>query len=168
MAMMRFVSWKYQLRFFLIALVVWFILAGFGATLCAGADLFPANLTKNQWLTFAAAGFSKPVSGVIYDANAAPVIGVPLGGLATGCLDIEATGVYGFNSIFVPYPRRPQLLSPFLGLAVGGQTYVLTTQKFLTGGALQSNCEPRAEIVPADWVVTRSAIQGCQPARKIE
>ena len=166
--MMRLVFGKYRLRFFLVAFAAWCVLADFGATLCAGADLFPANLTKNQWLTFAAAGFSQPVSGVIYDAGAAPVSGVPLGGLATGCLDIEAAGVYGFNSIFDQYPRRPQLLSPFLGLAVGGQTYVLTTQKFLTGGALQSNCEPRAEIVPADWVITRPAIQGCQPARKIE
>jgi uncharacterized protein (DUF608 family) len=105
--------------------------------------LFPTDLQECEWQEFAAAGFSKPVSGVIYRTGKTPCCGVPLGGISTGCLDIEATGVLGFNCLFDAFPRKRQLFKPFLGLAVGNQVWVLTTELIRAGGAFESDHEPR-------------------------
>jgi hypothetical protein len=53
---------------------------------------------------------------------------VPLGGIDTGCLDVEATGVLGYCTIFNSLvPRRGSMRAPFLGIGVGLQTWMLTT-----------------------------------------
>ena len=59
--------------------------------------LFPIDLPDLQWLEFEAEGFPRPVSGVIYRTGNPPCCGVPLGGISTGCIDIDARGVYGFS-----------------------------------------------------------------------
>ena len=59
--------------------------------------LFSPGLKGAQWSTFAAAGYSKPVSGICYRTKPAgyfglyidrplPVSGMPLGGIDTGAL----------------------------------------------------------------------------------
>jgi len=64
--------------------------------------LFPDDLPQLEWRQFEEAGLRAPVSGVIYGEAKPPCCGVPLGGVGTGCLDIDARGVWGFSSIFNP------------------------------------------------------------------
>ena len=52
------------------------------------------------WCEFPAAGFDKPVTGIIYNRATAPCCGMPLGGVATGCIDVDAHGVWGYSSLF--------------------------------------------------------------------
>ena len=90
--------------------------------------LFPIDQPPVTWGEFRARGFTDPVSGVIYHGTQPPVCGVPLGGLDTGCLDLEASGLLGFSSIFNSLiPRRGPMNLPFLGVSVGAQTWVCTT-----------------------------------------
>jgi len=68
------------------------------------------------------------VCGTIYRDSQPPVCGMPLGGIDTGCLDLEATGLLGYCTIFNSLvPRRGPLNLPFLGLSIGTQTWVCTT-----------------------------------------
>lgn len=92
--------------------------------------LFPTNLQTMKWLEFPAQGFSKPVSGVIYRRKDKVSCGMPLGGIDTGCLDLETNGTLGYCSIFDSHvPRRGPLNLPFLGVSAGDCTWVLTTQE---------------------------------------
>ena len=61
---------------------------------------------------FEAAGFSKPVSGVVYRSDKPPCCGVTLGGISTGCLDIDARGVYGWSTLFNPVGPHPLAKEP--------------------------------------------------------
>ncbi|MBM3242257.1 hypothetical protein FJZ31_38810 [Candidatus Poribacteria bacterium] len=128
--------------------------------------LFPLDLPSLEWVEFSAAGFERPVTGVIYRANCPPCCGVPLGGIGTGCLDIEAAGVLGFNTVFNAHPRRPQLLLPFLGLVVEGKTFLLTTQEIINGGTVQGCTEPTAKK-KEDWAVALPKIEGVSSVKKI-
>ena len=123
--------------------------------------LFARDLPSTQWAQFSAAGFSAPVSGVVFHPDQAPCCGVPLGGVATGCLDVQAGGVLGFETIFNQYPRRPQLQLPFLGLAVEDQTYVFSAQKFMEGGKIQGCVEPNLkESESEQWCANTKKIEG--------
>ena len=140
----------------------------FGGTKSREANpqkLFPADLPQLDWSEFSAAGFSEPVCGVIYRDSKPPCCGVPLGGLGTGCLDIEATGVLGFNALFDALPRKPQLLEPFLGLAVGDEVWVLTNELVRGGGRFQSCRELRDQ--PGVWRVHWPLIKGVRAAKEI-
>jgi hypothetical protein len=128
--------------------------------------LFPIDLPSLEWVEFSAAGFEKPVNGVIYRTNCPPCCGVPLGGIGTGCLDIEAAGVFGFNTVFNAHPRKPQLLLPFLGLAVEGKTFLLTTKEIISGGTMQGCTEPTAKK-PEDWAVELPKIEGVSGVKEI-
>lgn len=95
---------------------------------------FPNNLPKNQWLRFNARGFTQPVCGVVYKLDRPPWLapkrkrpnGMPLGGLATGCIDLEKNGTFGYSSIFNSHvPRSPPKNQPFLGISVGNNTWLL-------------------------------------------
>jgi uncharacterized protein (DUF608 family) len=89
-------------------------------------SLFPTNLPDSQWVQFPAAGFSRPVTGVIYRKAQPATNGMPLGGIDTGCIDLETSGLFGYCTIFNSHvPRRGPLNLPFLGLSVGGQTWVM-------------------------------------------
>ncbi len=84
-------------------------------------SFFPAGLKERDWVEFKSAGFTQSVTGVIFNSDNPPCCGVPLGGVSTGCVDIETNGTIGFNCLFDAYPRKPQMLEPLLGLAVGDQ-----------------------------------------------
>ena len=62
--------------------------------------LFPSSRHQADWAEFNAEGYSRPVTGVIYRGDPRPDSGVPLGGLATGCLDLDADGRLGHSTIF--------------------------------------------------------------------
>ena len=91
---------------------------------------FSGGLLHSEWTQFDAKGYQKPVTGVIYRGNPRPVCGMPLGGLDTGCIDIEPNGMLGYNTIF-NHLVNPRLLlnMPFLGLHVDGKTWVLISDK---------------------------------------
>lgn len=144
--------------------------------------LFPTNLPSLEWVEFSAAGFTRPVSGVIYRTDKPPCCGVPLGGISTGCLDIDARGVYGFSSLFNPesphpehenwrIPRTLPTIQPFLGLAVDGDTWVLAAREMISGGEIPWCTEPQAlemkgrEAEPI--TLTCPQIEGVRAAKEI-
>jgi uncharacterized protein (DUF608 family) len=94
----------------------------------ASGRYFPANLLHAAWQEFPAAGYHHPVTGVIYRGIPRPTCGMPLGGLDTGCLDLEATGMLGYSTIFNHLAESRHLYNePFAGLSVNGQTCLLAT-----------------------------------------
>src|SRR2546421_2252754 len=94
----------------------------------AFTPLFPADLRTREWTEFKAEGFTAPVCGVVYRTDNPPVSGMPLGGLGTGCLDLDPTGRWGYSTLFshaaghdwssetTPGRSRGKLDAPFLGL----------------------------------------------------
>ena len=123
-------------------------------------------------------GFSRPVSGAIFRTARPPCCGVPLGGVATGCVDIDARGVFGYSSIFNesslhPFdtrgwrmPRKMPAIEPVLGLAVGGSTWVLATEQMVQGGELPWCTDPH-DGTKENLTVDCAAIEGVQPVREI-
>ena len=92
--------------------------------------LFAMDLPQMECVEFSAEGFSKPVAGVIHRRTSRSVCGMPLGGVGTGCMDLETAGTFGYSTIFNSHvPRRGPLNMPFLGISVAGKTCVLTTQQ---------------------------------------
>jgi hypothetical protein len=88
--------------------------------------LFPTGLGHCQWGQFGAAGFSAPACGVIYGLKDKVTNGMALGGIDTGCFDLETSGMLGYNTIFnTLIPRRGPDNWPLLGLSAGGKTWVL-------------------------------------------
>ena len=87
--------------------------------------LFTEGLPIRKGQEFSALGYIAPVSGAIFTSDQAPCCGVPLGGISTGCLDIDPRGVFGYSSLFNPgslhaewknwrYPSRAPDLQPFM------------------------------------------------------
>lgn len=92
--------------------------------------LFSTDLPELKWTEFSAEGFAEPVAGVIYRAAHPADCGMPLGGIDTGCIDLETNGTFGYCSIFNSHvPRRGPLHLPFLGMAIGKKVWTFTTQK---------------------------------------
>lgn len=111
---------------FIFAFICFYLLNA-GGFLYADNRLFPGGLEDHTWLDFKASGFSWPVTGVIYRGKPHPVSGVSLGGLDTGCVDIESTGLYGYSTIFNELFPRGLWNVPMLGMSVNGKTWVMTT-----------------------------------------
>ena len=88
--------------------------------------LFPSDLPECQWAQFTAEGFSKPVSGVVF-GDEEEVPGVPLGGIGTGCIDLNSNGCLGRCSIFNSFAPPRELNMPFLGVVIDNTSYCLTT-----------------------------------------
>jgi len=104
------------------------ILCGTAAWADTPAPLFPKHLPFNQWVEFEAEGFKGNVDGVIYSGSQPAMDGMPLGGVGTGCLDVETNGLLGYSSIFNSLvPRQGPYNVPFLGVAIDGRTWVLST-----------------------------------------
>ena len=144
--------------------------------------LFPADVPELEWKRFRAAGFAEPVSGVVYTAAKPPCCGVPVGGLATGCLDMDARGIYGWSSLFNPVsprtcapgnrmPRKLPRVHPVLGLAAGGKTWVLAARETISGGELEWCTEPASRPREGKPVVCDRLpcpkIEGVESARAI-
>lgn len=92
--------------------------------------LFTTDLPSSEWVKFEAAGFSKPVCGVIYRFAQPATNGLALGGIDVGCIDIETNGLLGYCTIFNTHiPRRGPLNIPFLGLSIGEETWVLSNKE---------------------------------------
>lgn len=92
--------------------------------------LFPIDASTKDWVHFRASGFTDPVCGVIYSADDKVPCGMPLGGVDTGCLDLETGGLLGYCTIFNSHvPRGGPFNTPLLGLNVGGTTWVMSTGK---------------------------------------
>ncbi|MBI2843263.1 MAG: hypothetical protein HYX78_07660 [Armatimonadetes bacterium] len=112
-------------RTILLAMILMVALAIVGRA-SAEQTLFPTNLPGRQWIEFRADGFSKPVCGVVYRLKDTVTCGMALGGIDTGCIDLETTGLLGYCSLFnTDSPRRGPVNLPVLGLSVGGRTWVL-------------------------------------------
>ena len=80
--------------------------------------LFPPHLLHARWRTFHAAGYAHPVTGIVYRGDPRPTCGMPLGGLDTGCIDLEPNGMFGYSTIFNHLAGPRALLNlPMLGLA---------------------------------------------------
>lgn len=89
--------------------------------------IFPTVHPQKEWVEFNALGFHRLVQGILYRGSDPPVCGLPLGGIDTGCLDLEATGLYGYSTIFNSLiPRRGPINEPFLGFSTGNQTWICT------------------------------------------
>ncbi|MEX2172104.1 MAG: GH116 family glycosyl-hydrolase [Pirellulales bacterium] len=113
--------------------VLLFALTLWSAQLCFATSIeegrfFPAGLLHADWQEFDCEGYAHPVTGVIYRGKPRPTCGMPLGGIDTGCLDIETNGLLGYSTIF-NHLVNPRLLYnvPFLGLSVGGEARVLAS-----------------------------------------
>ena len=89
-------------------------------------QLFSLDRLSSQWVQMEAQGFSKPVTGVIYRKDTPATNGLSLGGIDTGCIDLETSGLWGMSTIFNTHiPRGGPMNLPFLGISVGGETWVL-------------------------------------------
>jgi uncharacterized protein (DUF608 family) len=105
----------------------------------AECRLFDADLPEGQWVQFRAAGYPKSVTGIIYRKRAAgyfssyverpwPASGMPLGGIDTGALYLEPSGVLGYSSIFNHItPIGGPLNTPYLAIACEGRSWVFGT-----------------------------------------
>ena len=164
---------------------LWYLSNG-NAAVNQPIGLFPGQIPVRQWQQFEAFGFTQPVCGMIFDSENKTCCGMPLGGLGTGCLDIETTGVLGFCSLFRPEMaqfsykflclRNPQMLRPFLGMSLSGKTWVLASKDALAGG-LQRSCWDPAEpfgTTEGDkpyidfWDVPVPALKNIRPAKSIK
>ena len=132
--------------------------------------LFAANLPELKWLQFEAEGFSQPVPGVVYRADHPPCYGVPLGGISTGCIDVDPRGVFGFSTLFNPSSRHAEYdqdrmarklptVEPIIGLAVGEKTWVLAKQEMISGGELPWCTEPQGSV---NFIATRGGLAKTQ------
>ncbi len=118
----------------------------------APETLFPTDAPRRDWVHFAADGFSEPVCGVVYRLNDTVTNGMALGGIDTGCLDFETSGLLGYCTIFNSHiPRRGPINLPVLGISVGDTTWVLCDpSKTKQGwGGYQSGAEGKP--VPPVW-----------------
>lgn len=92
--------------------------------------LFPAGLLQAEWQQFPAAGYTCNVTGVVYRGEPRPTCGMPLGGVDTGCLDLEPNGMLGYSTLFNDLVNPRRLLNmPFMGYHLGGRTRLLLTDR---------------------------------------
>lgn len=148
------------------------------------AELFSGDAPTREWSRFSAKDFPDPVSGMVFRETDLVCAGMPLGGLGTGCIDLETTGVLGFSSIFrpavmvepTPYQtlRNKQLYAPFLGFEVGGKVWVLAASKIIAGGTFRGCIDPvdpgnytQNETYMRHWQIELPATPGVEPAESI-
>jgi uncharacterized protein (DUF608 family) len=144
-----------------------------------GPRLFSPSEKERVWQEFDAAGFPRKVSGAIFRGSNPPCCGTPLGGISTGCIDLDARGVYGFSSIFNPWskcpavkdwrmPRKRQLMAPLLGLSVKDTVWVLATPDIIAGGIVHTCEEPFfGRAVERVETQNLAPLEQVRPAREI-
>ena len=137
--------------------------------------LFDTSLPDHNWTTIPTAGFNTPIPGVLFRTTNRPCCGLPLGGVGTGCVDIDPSGVWGYNSTFNGYtfnpdgvrmPRVAPTLWPMFGLATGGQVWVLATQEVIQGGQVPYCTEPMVLNYKDQRRATKSAF--CQVLKNVK
>ena len=96
--------------------------------------LFDIRLPERQWLEFSADGFSRSVAGVIFRAGQSSC-GIPLGGIGTGCFDLNTDGILGRCSIFNTFVPHRVLDVPFAAISTGSRAWGLTTRKLAGVGS---------------------------------
>jgi uncharacterized protein (DUF608 family) len=110
----------------------------YGAETVSETRLFDTEVPSAKWAEFSAQGFYEQVIGVIFRRDHPTTCGVPLGGIDTGCLDIETSGLLGYCTLYNTHvPRRGPLNVPFLGISTGEKTWVL--------------CDPNQTKKPVHW-----------------
>jgi uncharacterized protein (DUF608 family) len=93
-----------------------------------GQRLFPNDAPTKQWTRFQAEGFSKAACGIVYKSDDVVPNGMPLGGVATGCMDIDTDGTFGFFNLFNSgVPTRGPIKHGFLGISSKDRCWVLTS-----------------------------------------
>ena len=117
----------------LVSLAIGWIAAISHGGICYGglpAKLFSTAVQGKTWVSFPAEGFSAPACGVVYRLGDMVECGVPLGGIDTGCIDLETSGLLGYSTIFNTHvPRGGPINLPILGLSTGGKTWVLCAKR---------------------------------------
>lgn len=149
--------------FFAIAVVLLLVCspslhAGAPPTASAADSLFPVDVAHRDWIRFRASGFSRPVCGVVYGVKDTVTNGMPLGGIDTGCMDLETSGMLGYLTIFNTHiPRRGPLNVPILALSVGGQTWLLSNPQPKDGfGEYQPSASHRKYSLSRDGKWTKA------------
>lgn len=90
--------------------------------------LFPGEVPAKEWARFGAEGYSKPACGIVYRKADDVPHGMPLGGVATGFMDIQTDGTFGFFDLFNSgVPTRGPIQHGFLGITSGNRSWALTT-----------------------------------------
>jgi uncharacterized protein (DUF608 family) len=90
--------------------------------------IFPAGLPGRQWVEFRADGFTHKATGVIYRDGETDG-GLPLGGIGAGAIELNTDGTLGRFTGFNSFHPQRILHAPFLGMAIDGQTWVLSLWK---------------------------------------
>ncbi|MHB9038459.1 MAG: GH116 family glycosyl-hydrolase [Armatimonadota bacterium] len=160
----------------LVSNIVVLILASLACAMASNAaefrPLFPTDLPTKEWVNFKAAGFSKPACGVVYGMSDTVTCGMALGGIDTGCIDLDTSGLLGYCTIFnTVVPRRGPLNLPILGLSVGGKTWVLCNKQPKKGdGPTQISVEPVFTDLKLNGVQTAKGIRywGHYPVADVE
>ncbi|MBI2844847.1 MAG: hypothetical protein HYX78_15750 [Armatimonadetes bacterium] len=141
-------------------LLIFFIVSGVSASM-----LFPTDVKERTWDLFQADGFSKPVCGVVNRLRDSVSNGLPLGGVDTGCIDLETTGLLGYCTIFNTHvPRRGPINLPVLGLSVGGKTWVLCTKEPKDSVGMWQNGPAGKPVLPG---IKELRLDGVQTAKEI-
>jgi len=131
----------------------------------APGRLFPTGLAGREWIRFAAQGYAAPACGVIFRKADPVTCGMALGGIDTGCLDLETSGLLGYATIFNTHvPRRGPLNLPILGLNVGGTTWVLCDKRPKKGDGWFQDGQSGKPVLP---VLSALDLPGVRTARQI-
>jgi uncharacterized protein (DUF608 family) len=129
-------------------------------------SLFPTDLPRKEWGVFPAQGFSHPACGVIYRLGDTVTNGMALGGVDTGCLDLETSGLLGYCTIFNSHvPRRGPINLPLLGMSVGGQTWLLCDPMQAKQGS--GEYQVRTQGMPSPPQAAELRLDGVHSAKEI-
>ena len=100
---------------------------------------------------------------MVYRLNDQVTNGMALGGVDTGCIDLETTGLLGYSTIFNSHiPRLGPVNLPILGINVGGKTWVLCKDQLKKPEYI--GVGPKG---PTEPVITSLNLEGVQTATEI-
>jgi uncharacterized protein (DUF608 family) len=89
--------------------------------------LFPDNVPTTEWQTFKVDGLSRDACGIVFPAGEASC-GIPLGGVGTGCMDLDTDATFGRASVFNSFVPPRVLGVPFLYVSAAEQLHCLSTR----------------------------------------
>lgn len=143
--------------------------------------IFPTNLPEQQWVTFDAEGFSRPVTGVIHRRGRASP-GMPPGAIGTGFISLGTDGALEYvNTIFNSFLERreaalaaaksagskeihrlhvPSYRLPFLGICVGGRARLLSLKTMDEVEGAETDETHAADMAAGERAVSNSTGDG--------